>query len=86
MSEDNEPPDEGKKKPREDERESKYKQRPAPLCIHEGREDILEVSAPALGYVPLDHVAVPVLKDDALSHATRCVSSLTISETKKKQL
>lgn len=84
VREDDEPPDEGEQQPGEDEGEGEHEQRPAPLRVHEGREDVLKVSAPALGYVPLDDVAVTVLKDDALSDASRCVTGLTVSGNKEK--
>lgn len=80
VGEDDEPPDEGEHEPGEDEGEREHQQRPAPLRVHEGGEDVLQVSAPALGHVPLDNVAVPVLEDDALLHASGCVSGLTVSE------
>lgn len=79
MGEDNEPPYQGEEEPREDEREGEYEQRPAPLSVYEGGEDVLQVSAPALGHVPLDNVAVSVFEDDALLHASGCVAGLTVS-------
>lgn len=82
MGEDNEPPDEGKEEPGENKGEREHKQRPAPLRIHERGEDVLKVSAPALGHVPLDDIAVSVLEDDALSNASRCVTGLTVSKEK----
>lgn len=83
VGEDDEPPDEREQQPGEDEGESEHEQRPAPLRVHEGREDILQVSAPALGHVPLDDVAVPVFEDDALSDASCCVTGLTVSANKE---
>lgn len=35
------PPDEGEEGPRDDEAGGEDEQRPAPLCVHEGREDVL---------------------------------------------
>lgn len=84
VGEDDEPPDESEQKPGEDEGEREHEQRPAPLSVHEGREDVLKVSAPALGHVPLDDVAVPVFEDDAFSDASRCVTGLTVSGMKEK--
>lgn len=79
VGEDDKPPDEGEQEPGEDERESENHQRPTPLRVHEGREDVLEISAPALSHVPLDYVTVSVLEYDALSYASRCVSCLAVS-------
>lgn len=81
MGEDDEPPYEGEQKPGEDEGEGEHEQRPAPLGVHEGGEDVLQVSAPALGHVPLDNVAVSVFEDDALFHASGSVAGLTVSGT-----
>lgn len=80
MGENNEPPDKCKEEPGQDKGEGEYKQRPAPLCVHEGRENILEVSAPALGHVPLDYVAVSVLEDDTFSDTSGSITGLTVSE------
>lgn len=79
VGEDDEPPDEGKHEPGEDEGKREHQQRPAPLRVHEGGEDVLQVSAPALGHVPLDNVAVSVFEDDTFFHASGCVSGLTVS-------
>lgn len=81
VREDDEPPDEGEEEPGQDEGEGEHEQRPAPLGVHEGSEDILKVPAPALRHVPLDYVTVSVLEDDTLAHAARCVSGLAISIT-----
>lgn len=81
MGEDDEPPYEGEQKPGEDKGEGEHEQRPAPLGVHEGGEDVLQVSAPALGHVPLDNVAVSVFEDDALFHASGSVAGLTVSGT-----
>lgn len=82
MGEDDEPPDESEQQPGEDEGEREHEQRPAPLRVHESREDVLKVSAPALGHVPLDDVTVSVFEDDAFSDASCCVTGLTVSKKK----
>lgn len=74
MSEDDQPPDKGKQEPGQDKGEGEDQQRPAPLCVHEGREDICHVSAPALGHVPLHYIAVSLLEDDPLPHPSCGVS------------
>lgn len=81
VSEDDEPPDEGEHEPGEDEGEREHEQRPAPLRVHKGGEDVLQVAAPALGHVPLYYVAVAVLEDDSFAHAPCGVAGLAISET-----
>lgn len=85
MGEDDEPPNECEEEPGEDEGEGEDQQRPAPLGVHKGREDVLKVSAPALGHVPLDDVTVAVLEDDTLANASYCVASLSISANKHIQ-
>lgn len=86
VGEDDEPPDESKQQPGEDEGEREHQQRPAPLRVHEGGEDILKVSAPALGHVPLDDVAITVFEDDAFSDASCCIAGLSVSENKGKNI
>lgn len=62
------PPDYPEHRPRKQEAQRENQQRPPPLSIHQCGENILHVPPAPFRHVSLNHIAVPVLEDHALSH------------------
>jgi len=58
-------PQQCKAQPREQKVHGENKQRPAPLRVNEGGEDVLQVTPPPLGHIRLRHVAIAALEDNA---------------------
>lgn len=67
VRESDEPPDDGEEEPRTDEAQTEGEQRPAPLRVDEGREDVLEEAKPLLRQLRLDDVALAIFEDRSLS-------------------
>lgn len=67
----NQPPDNGKGQPREKEAEGKGDQRPSPLRINEGRENVLEKAQSATTQLLLHHIAVSIFEDSPFAESFR---------------
>lgn len=63
MREEYQPPDDGKQQPRQKERRSEHQQRPSPLGVDQGREDVLQEPQAPSGPPALEDVALSVLED-----------------------
>ena len=83
MSEGNEPPEDSKGEPTEDETGCKDQHCPSPLNIHHCGENVSQVSSSPLGYVALNNVAFAILHYHPLAHPPRTPSVLPVSSIKK---
>ena len=71
MREGDQPPDDRKGQPGEEEAEGEREQRPAPLRVNEGGEDVLEKPQSPTVQLGLHNVAVAILEDRPLAEAFR---------------
>lgn len=74
MCVDNQPPDESKEEPRQDEAECEGQESPSPLPIHHGGVHVLQETNSASLQVLLHHIAVTIFEDRSsanTSHAAR---------------
>jgi hypothetical protein len=78
------PPHHREHQPRAEEVEREHQQRPAPLGVHQRREDVLEVLAPPLGNVRLHHVAVAMFEHHPLADTTRVEAGLLVPDVKQQ--
>lgn len=65
------PPDNGKGQPRQEEAESERQQRPAPLRIDQSSKNVLQEAQPSPVQLGLHNIAVAVLEDRPLSESFR---------------
>ena len=73
-----EPPEDGKGQPAQDETQREDEDGPAPLDVHHGGEDVGQVAPAPLGNVALHNVAFAVLEHDALAHPPRTPPARTV--------
>lgn len=71
MSECDQPPDHGKGQPGKEEAERKGNQRPTPLGIDQGGEDVLQEAQSAAVQLGLHNIAVAILEDRPLPEPFR---------------
>ena len=61
------PPEDCEHEPAEEEAQAENQQRPSPLDVDQGGDDVGQVAPPPLRQVALDDVQLAVLEDDALA-------------------
>lgn len=81
VGEGDQPPDHGEAQPGEHEAQAEAEQRPAPLRVHQGREDVLEEAQRPPRDAGLEDVAVAILQNRATAQLARRACSVTAPET-----
>lgn len=83
MGERNQPPDHGEEQPRSDEAEGKHEQRPAPLGVHKGCEDVLQEAQVLLRNLGSGNIALAALQDGPFAVLASCARPECSTSVKK---
>ena len=65
------PPEDGEQEPAQEEAEAEHEQRPPPLDVDQGGDDVSQVAPSPLGEVALNDVQLAILEDDSFAEFAR---------------